>query len=210
MRGMRLLFPILLCLGVAMTPTDARPSDAQKNAIRSVLLENQYVARVDLFRVRVDESGIVENPYDGDAIKARSPINVAAMQIRGDMVRIVLRHPQELGKTAVVFRFGDDLGEDHDRDVAALEKMIGYVFLPTNSVAKTLFTPDELLQELQDLLRGGFESETLAEYAARQRLTIALSKDDMTKWQAAGIPEAAIRAALSCEIVDGADSNLNR
>ncbi len=60
-----------------------------------------------------------------------------------------------------------------------------------------LVSPEDLLEDLVELIAQGFESETLLDFVDRKALSAPLSADDLANWKESGIPEEVIRAVLS-------------
>jgi hypothetical protein len=60
--------------------------------------------------------------------------------------------------------------------------------------------PERLLQSIKDLLAQSMSWNTIVEFIGTQRLSRALTAEDLASWKAEGVAEDAIRAALRCPV----------
>ncbi len=71
---------------------------------------------------------------------------------------------------------------------------------PVSTAAKTTpseaLTPESAKAKLLELKSEGFDDETLSAWVRRVAFTRALTADDLIDWRRAGIPQAAIKAAM--------------
>lgn len=61
-------------------------------------------------------------------------------------------------------------------------------------------SPEALLEAIGDRLASGADETAVAEFVRTQTLSRALGSDDLAAWRGAGVPEAAVRAAMALTV----------